>query len=250
MSDPAEWWGEGAYEQLAERLAPVHDELVAALAPHDGETWLDAATGTGEVALRAARAGAHVTAFDFSPGMLEKARRRLKGIDIRLDRADARDLPYERASFDVVASCFGVIFPPEREQVAAELGRVCRPAGRLGITAWLPDDEMNEAWSPFIGSEPLPIDAWGDPAEVERLLGQDFELEIERRTWSLTGSDGADVWGFLSASAPPIRVLLAAVGEEVGEQLRKAYVTVSERHQDGGEVRYPMEYLLVLGTRR
>jgi SAM-dependent methyltransferase len=250
MRDPAAWWGEGSYERLAERLAPVHDELVDALEPRAGEEWLDAATGTGEVALRAARAGASVTAFDFSPGMLEKANGRLEGFDVRLEQADARDLPYEDASFDVIASCFGVIFPPEREHVAAELGRVCRPRGRIGITAWLPDEEINAAWSPYIGSEPLPIDAWGDPAEIERLLGGDYELQIERRTWWLSGSDGADVWEFLSASAPPIRVLLSAVGEEVGEQLRDAYVEVTERHRSDVGVRYPMEYLLVLGTRR
>ena len=104
MSDPAAWWGEGTYERLAERLAPVHDELVEALEPHDGEEWLDAATGTGEVALRAARAGARVTAFDFSAGMLEKAKERLDGLGLQLDQADARDLPYDDASFDVVAS--------------------------------------------------------------------------------------------------------------------------------------------------
>ena len=250
MSDPAAWWGEGTYEHLAERLAPVHDELVGALGPRAGEEWLDAATGTGEVALRAARAGVSVTAFDFSPGMLEKAKQRLEGLSVRLDQADARELPYEDASFDVVASCFGVIFPPEREQVAAELGRICKPGGRLGITAWLPDEEMSAAWSPYIGDEPLPIDAWGDPAEVRRLLGKDYELEIERRTWCLAGSDGADVWEFLSASAPPIRVLLAAVGAEVGQQLRDAYVEVAERHRNGDGVRYPMDYLLVLGIRR
>ena len=249
MSEPASWWGEGTYERLAERLAPVHEELVEALEPRTGEEWLDAATGTGEVALRAARAGARVTAFDFSPGMLEKAKRVLEGLDVRLDQADARDLPYDDASFDVVASCFGVIFPPEREQVAAELARVCRAGGRLGITAWLPDEQMNEAWSPFIGSEPLPIDAWGDPAEVERLLGGGFELEIDRRTWWLEGVDGGHVWEFLSSSAPPIRVLLGAVGAEVGRQLRDAYVEVIERHRSDGGVRYPMEYLLVLGTR-
>ena len=73
--------------------------------------------------------------------MLEKAKERLEGFDVRLEQADARDLPYEDASFEVIASCFGVIFPPEREQVAAELGRVCRPGGRMGITAWLPDED-------------------------------------------------------------------------------------------------------------
>jgi SAM-dependent methyltransferase len=250
MGDPAAWWGEGTYELLAERLAPVHDELVSALRPQPGERWLDAATGTGAVALRAARAGADVTAFDFSPRMVEKAADALGGLEIRLDVADAQELPYEDGAFDVAVSCFGVIFAPDRGRVASELGRVCRADGRLGLTAWLPDDELDAAWEPFIGSEPMPIDAWGDPAEVERLLGGDFELQIETRTWWLTGTGGEDAWRFLSGSAPPMRALLAAVGDEVGESLRESFVAVHERHRDGDETRYPMRYLLVTGTRR
>src|SRR5688500_14492479 len=102
MGEPAVWWGEGTYERLAERFAPVHEELVAALRPAAGERWLDAATGTGAVAQLAARAGARVTAFDFSPAMLEKARTALAGHDVRLDLADAQELPYGDGEFDVV----------------------------------------------------------------------------------------------------------------------------------------------------
>jgi SAM-dependent methyltransferase len=228
----------------------VHDALVETLAPRPGEEWLDAATGTGAVAARAARAGARVTAYDFAPAMLEKARAEVEGLGVRLDRADARETPYEDASFDVVSSCFGVIFPPERERVAGELGRVCRPGGRLGLTAWRPNAELDAAWEPYLGSEPLPIDAWGDPAEVERLLGDDFELRIDERIWWLTGADGAEVWSFLSSSAPPLRVLLDQVGEELATVLRDAYVEVVDRHRTGEGVRFPMAYLLVTGSRR
>jgi SAM-dependent methyltransferase len=181
--------------------------------------------------------------------MLAKARQTLADHDVRLDRADVRELPYGDAEFDVVASCFGVIFAPDRERVAGELARVCRPGGRLGLTAWLPDEELGAAWEPLIGAEPLPLDAWGDPAEVERLLGGAFELSIESRTWWLTGADGADAWRFLSESAPPVRVLLAGVGAEVGASLREAFVEVHERHRGPEGTRYPMEYLLITGRR-
>ena len=250
MGEPAAWWGEGTYERLAERFADVHDELVATLEAKPAERWLDAATGTGAVALRAARADAHVTAFDISPVMIEKAAATLDGLDVRLDVADAQAMPYPDASFDVVVSCFGVIFAPERERVADELARVCCPGGRLGLTAWLPDTELDEAWEPFIGSEPMPVDAWGYPGEAERLLGDAFELSVEPRTWWLTASSGDDAWTFLTESAPPIRALLAAVGDEVGASLREAFVSVQERHRDGGGTRYPMRYLLVTGARR
>jgi SAM-dependent methyltransferase len=250
VSDPSVWWGEGTYERLAERLAPVHDALLEALGPQPGEEWLDAAAGTGAVAGRAARAGARVTAYDFSPAMLEKARVELEGLDVRLDRADARSTPYRDASFDVVASCFGVIFAPDREAVAAELARVCRSGGRLGLTAWKPDEELDAAWEPYVGSEPLPIDAWGDPDVVEELLGEAYELSIDERTWWLEGRGGADVWAFLSSSAPPLRALLAQVGPELATTLGEAYAEVVDRYRDGDRVRFPMRYLLVLGQRR
>jgi SAM-dependent methyltransferase len=249
MGEPALWWGEGTYERLAERFAPVHDELVTVLGPRAGERWLDAATGTGAVAARAARAGAEVTAFDFSPVMLDKARAAL-GDEVHLDLADAQELPYDEAAFDVVVSCFGVIFAPDRERVARELARVCRPTGRLGVTAWLPDVELDAAWEPFVGNEPMPVDSWGDPAEVERLLGGDFALTVERRTWWLTGGDGDEAWTLLSESAPPIRALLSAVGADVAPSLRGAFLDVVERHRNGDGVRYPMPYLLVTGARR
>jgi ubiquinone/menaquinone biosynthesis C-methylase UbiE len=249
MGEPAAWWGEGTYERLAERFAEVHDELVAALAAQPGERWLDAATGTGAVALRAAQAGADVTAFDFSPVMIEKAAATLDGLGVRLDVADAQAMPYPDAAFDVVVSCFGVIFAPDRERVAAELARVCRPGGRLGLTAWLPDTELDEAWEPLIGSEPLPVDLWGRPGEVERLLEDDFDLTVQSRTWWLTASSGNDAWSFLSESAPPIRALLAAVGEETRAALREAFVEVHERHRSGEGTRYPMQFFLVTGIR-
>src|SRR5919199_6307091 len=105
---------------MAERFAPIHDELVARLSPARGERWLDLGTGTGEVALRAARAGAFVTALDIAPKLLAEARGKAvaAGLQIRFDEGDAQALPYADASFDVVSSSFGVVFPPDQEAVA------------------------------------------------------------------------------------------------------------------------------------
>src|SRR5439155_11756775 len=77
----AELWSGGQYELVAARFAEIHDALVESLAPRAGERWLDIATGTGEVALRAARAGADVTGLDIAPTLLGHARS--DGSDIR-----------------------------------------------------------------------------------------------------------------------------------------------------------------------
>ena len=102
----SEAWGSAPWEPAAARLVPIHDHLVARLAPSRGELWLDVGTGTGAVALRAAYAGAHVTGVDLSPVMVDTARRLAseRGIGIRFEVGDAERLPYEDASFDVVAS--------------------------------------------------------------------------------------------------------------------------------------------------
>jgi ubiquinone/menaquinone biosynthesis C-methylase UbiE len=148
----AEWkaaqravWGAGSWEQVAQNvLAPIHDDLVAALAPRPGEAWLDIATGTGAVALRAARTGAEVTGLDLGPALLATARRRAleAGLTVRFDVGDAERLPYPDASFDVVSSAHGVVFAGDHAAVARELGRVCRPGGRLGLSYWLPKPEL------------------------------------------------------------------------------------------------------------
>ena len=244
------WWGEGTYERLAELLAPIHDELVERLAPTPGERFLDVATGTGAVAIRAARAGAAVTACDLAPAMIEKARAVPGSEAIAFDVADARSLPYEDGSFDVVASAFGVIFAPEPAAAAAELARVCRPGGRLGLTTWVPDEDVAAIYEPFTGRSTFPPDSWGEANSLERLLGDSFGLEVERHTWWVTGRNGAEVWRLYSTSAPPLKALLESLPEERRPALRNAFVDLYERYRDSDGVRYPNEYLLVVATRR
>ncbi len=252
MSDPAAWWGEGTYERLAERLAPIHDELLRRLEPESGERWLDVAAGPGAVAIRAAQAGARVSASDLSPAMIERARAAaaVAGVELELGIADARSLPYENASFDVVSSAFGVIFAPEPERVVSELARVCRPGARLGLTTWVPNEELDAVWEPFADGRPVPTEVWGEERSLERLLGDHFDLEVERDSWIVTGRNGAEVWELFASSAPPVRALLGSLPDERRPALRNAFVDLHERYRDERGVRFPMQYLLVLGRRR
>ena len=252
MSEAATWWGEGTYERLAERIAPVHDELVRRLKPEPGERWLDVATGAGAVAIRAAQAGAQVSASDLSPAMIEKARKAAATADVVLDLdvADARSLPYEDASFDVVTSTFGVSFAPDPERVVGELARVCKPGARLGLTTWAPDEQLEAVWEPFARGQRPPTEVWGEEGSLDRLLGDHFDLEVERDSWIVTGRNGAEVWELFASSLPPVRALLGSLPEERRPALRNAFVDLHERYRDERGVRYPHQYLLVLGKRR
>ena len=109
----AELWNGGQYELVAARFAEIHDALVESLAHRAGERWLDVATGTGEVTLRAARAGAEVTGLDIAPRLLEQARSRSS--DVEWVDGDVQALPFPDGAFDVVSSSFGLIFAPDQE---------------------------------------------------------------------------------------------------------------------------------------
>jgi len=246
-------WGGAEYERIAERLGPVHDALVSALAPRPGERLLDVATGTGEVALRAARAGATVSALDLAPALLERAQANAvaEGLAIAWTEGNAQELPYDAESFDAVASSFGVIFAPDSELAAAELGRVCAPGGRLGITAWLPAAGLHSIYSRFFddGGED-PTERWGRRESVSQLLQPWFELAIEERVWRLEGKSPEAVWELISSGAPPIKALLGSLEPGRRDEFRTAMIAYWEEFRTNGAVSEPCGYLLVLGRRR
>jgi SAM-dependent methyltransferase len=233
---------------LAQRFGTVHDRLVERLAPQAGERWLDVATGTGGVAIRAAAAGADVTGVDIAPGMLEGARAKAPGIEFEL--GDCQELRYEDGSFEVVSSCFGFIFAPDHAATAREVARVCR--GRIGFTCWEPNHELGELYGAFGLDSPegrLPFE-WGKRRHIEELLATAFELEIESYVWTLDVANGEASWDVWSRSSPPFKTMVAGMDEERRAAFRLAYIEYSERFREGDEVRVPRPYLLVVGTKR
>ncbi len=106
-----------------------------------GETVLDVAAGNGNASLAAARRWCEVTSTDYVPTLLERGRARAaaEGLDIEFRQADAEALPFADNAFDAVVSTFGVMFTPNQDAAAAELLRVCKPGGRIGLANWTPD---------------------------------------------------------------------------------------------------------------
>jgi ubiquinone/menaquinone biosynthesis C-methylase UbiE len=251
-SEAAAMWGGADYERIAERFAPIHDALVSALAPRHGERFLDVATGTGEVALRAARAGAAVSALDLAPALLEQGRAKAatEGLAIDWIEGNANELPYDAGSFDAVASNFGVIFAPDPDVAAAELGRVCARGGRLGITAWLPAEGLHNIYSRFVDDAADPTERWGTREGVSELLQASFELEIEERVWRLEGESPDAVWDLMSSGAPPVKALVDALEPRRRDEFRAEMIEYWEGFRTNGAVSEPRRYLLVLGRRR
>jgi SAM-dependent methyltransferase len=248
-------WGSAPWEPMARRFAPIHDHLVARLAPRPGERWLDAATGTGAVARRAARAGARVTGLDLAPVMIEAARRLAaeRGLAIRFEVGDAESLRYEDASFDVAASALGVFLAPDHAAVARELAGVGRAGGRLGLVAWRRAAEAERTHAPFWGPPESGVGdrrAWGREEYVAALLGPAFELDFEEGELRLTAASGEEMWRLFTSYDGAAKTQVDSLDPRRAEEYRRAFIAHHERYRGNGRISLPRRYLLTLGRRR
>jgi SAM-dependent methyltransferase len=250
-------WGSAPFEKVASQIANIHDHLVAELAPQPGEEWLDVGTGTGGVAVRAARAGAKVTGSDLSPVLIETAKRlaQEEGLEIDYEVGDAERLPSADASYDVVSSSFGAMFAPDHAAVARELARVTRPGGRVGLTTWEPDGGIGEFFRLVAKFQPPPPEGagnpldWGGEEPVRELLGKDFELRFVHGQDPQIGESGEELWQLFVTAFGPLKTLHDSLDEAGREQLHNAYVEHMEEHRQNGRIEAPREYLIILGTR-
>lgn len=251
-------WGSGPYERISEHLRIAHDHLLQAVEPREGERWLDVATGTGEIAVRAAEAGARVTGLDLAPDLIESARSRAAaaGVDVSFDVGDAEKLPYEDDEFDTVSSSFGVMFSPDHRAAADELGRVCRTGGRLGLLNWHPAVGVAEFFKVLAAYMPPPPEgvgspfAWGDHDHLEELLGEAFELRYEEGDCPQPGESSEEIWELFSTAYGPTKALADSLDDEQLEALRADWIAYFERFRTGDGISQPRPYVLVMGSRR
>ena len=130
-------WSSGDYAVIGITLQLVGESLAEALDLRTDELVLDVAAGNGNATLAAARRGANVTSTDYVPALLERGadRARAEGLRVKFEVADAEALPYADASYDAVMSTFGVMFAPDHARAAAEMLRVTRSGGRIGLAS-------------------------------------------------------------------------------------------------------------------
>ncbi len=248
-------WSSAPWENVAPQLAPVHRHLARVLGPRPGLRWLDVATGTGALALLAARGGAAVTGVDLAPGLIETARRLAaeEGLDVRFEVGDAEALPVEDASFAAVSSSMGLIFAPDHAAVAQELARVTAPGGRIAFSAWHRDSCFRPVTQKYL-PPPLPgqgdSDDWASRAHVHELLEDAFELSFEEGDCPITGESGEELWELMRTSAGPMKARAETLEPERLESLHVEFVELLEAHRTNGGIHLPGPYLLVLGTRR
>jgi ubiquinone/menaquinone biosynthesis C-methylase UbiE len=170
-------WSSGDYAVIGTTLQIVGEELCEALDVRSGQKVLDVAAGNGNASLAAARRWCDVVATDYVPALLERARERAGAdrLDMQFREADAEALPFPDGSFDVVVSVFGVMFTPDQERAAAELTRVCKRGGKIGLANWTPDGFIGQLFK-TIGRHVPPAPGarspalWGTRARIAELF--------------------------------------------------------------------------------
>lgn len=254
-------WALGDYPALAaEVIAGLGPALVDAVGVHPGEHVLDVAAGSGNAAVPAALAGGRVVAADLTPALLEAGRRVAadRGVAVDWQEADAEALPFADGAFDVVMSCVGVMFAPHHATAAAELVRVARPGGRVGLLSWTPGGFIGQMFAtmkpyappPPPGVQPPPL--WGDEDHVRGLLGDAVtDVRVERRTLTVDAFATPEAFRdyFASHYGPTIAVRGAVSGEPERAAALDADLVDLARRADRGPVGGPTvldwEYLLV-----
>ncbi|GGF00243.1 class I SAM-dependent methyltransferase [Mycetocola zhadangensis] len=250
-------WALGNYPELAEDLiSALGTTLVGALDIGPGQRVLDIAAGSGNAALPAAQAGAGVVASDLTPELLAAGERRAAALGLELDwqQADAEALPFANDEFDTVMSTVGIMFAPHHEASAAELVRVVRPGGRIGLINWTPEGflgQMLATMKPYAPPPPpgaTPPPRWGNEEHVRSLLGDRVtEFSAIRKTLPVTRFDSAEeLRDYFKARYGPAIVTYRNIGNDPERvaALDNALVELISRF-DSGSCNLEWEYLLV-----
>jgi len=183
-------WGSGDYALIGTGLQIVGEMLCEAVDLRSNQCVLDVAAGNGNATLAAARRFAEVVSTDYVGSLLVRGRERAAAerLPVTFQEADAENLPFRSASFDVVLSTFGVMFAPNQEQAASELVRVCRPGGKIGLANWTPDSFIGGLFK-VIGKYVPPAPGakspalWGTKSHLDALFGAHARVVAEERSF-------------------------------------------------------------------
>jgi ubiquinone/menaquinone biosynthesis C-methylase UbiE len=252
-------WASGDYALVGATLQIVGEELCEALDLRAGQRVLDVAAGNGNASLAAARRWCEVTSTDYVPHWLErgKARAAADGFAIAFQEADAEALPFAAASFDAVVSTYGVMFTPDQDRAAAEMLRVCRPGGKIGLANWTPHGFVGEMFKALGRYLPPPAGVkspvlWGTRERLAELFGGAGSIRAEARNFMFryrSPKHFLDVFG--TCYGPVLKALAALDGDKRNSLLADFEALIDRLNRaDDGTMVVPGEYLEVVVVKK
>ncbi|QJR16157.1 class I SAM-dependent methyltransferase [Usitatibacter palustris] len=253
-------WASGDYAVIGTTLQVVGELLAEACDLRWDEKVLDVAAGNGNATLAAARRGCQVVSTDYVESLLTRGsdRAAAEGLDVQFRVADAEALPFENASFDAVLSTFGVMFSPDQAKAAAELARVCRSGGRIGLANWTPECLVGQMFRilgrympPPAGVQPPSL--WGTEPYLRALFGDVAKhIAIRTRVFNFRYRSAAHFISVFRDWYGPVHKAFAALPLEKAVELERDLAELLDtlNRAEGKALVVPSEYLEVVITRR
>ncbi len=253
-------WSSGDYAVVGTTLQIVGEQLCEALDIRSGQKVLDVAAGNGNATLAAARRWCDVVSTDYVPSLLARGRNRAaaEGLSIKFEEADAEALSFADASFDAVVSTFGVMFTPDQDKAAAELLRVCKSGGKIGLANWTPEGFIGQLFKTLGKYLPPPAGAkspalWGTEARLREMFGPSAaSIKAERRNFMFRYRSAEHFLDVFKSYYGPMLKAFAALDAANQQGLRNdlmALIGRMNRAEDGTMV-VPGEYLEIVITKR
>jgi SAM-dependent methyltransferase len=253
-------WSAGDYAVVGTTLQIVGESLCEALDLRAGERVLDVAAGNGNATLAAARRWTEVTSTDYVPTLLERARARAgaEGLPVTFEQADAENLQYADASFDVVLSTFGVMFTPDQDKAAAEMARVCKPGGKIGLANWTPSSFVGELFKLIGRYLPPPAGVkspalWGTEERLRELFGDRVgSIAIEAKDFVFRYRSAAHFLEVFRVYYGPVHKAFGALDAAKQESLAADLIDLAERFNRAtdGSLVAPGRYIEVVIQRK
>ena len=252
-------WSSGDYAVIGTTLQIVGEELCETLDVRSGQKVLDVAAGNGNASLAAARRWCDVVATDYVPALLERARERAAAerLEIEFREADAEALPFPDASFDAVVSIFGVMFTPDQDRAAAEMTRVCKRGGKIGLANWTPDGFIGQLFK-TIGKHVPPASGakspalWGTHARIVELFDpRATSVQSALRNFVFRYRTPAHWLEVFKTYYGPVLKTFAALEPAAQAALQGDLMALIERFNRSGDgsMVVPSEYLEIVITR-